>query len=131
MSYELKKSTSGKFMFNLKAANHQVILTSQLYESKSSALDGITSVRNHGMDDSNFEFKKSTSDQPYFVLKASNGQTIGKSEMYNSESAAKNGAESVKTNCGSTEIKEAYVFRSQGGPPDFRRTASPCTKPEN
>ncbi|MDP4624239.1 MAG: YegP family protein [Akkermansiaceae bacterium] len=36
MSYVLKQSTSGKYMFNLKAANHQVILTSELYESKKS-----------------------------------------------------------------------------------------------
>lgn len=106
MSYELKKSSNNKFMFNLKAANHQVILTSELYESKSSALDGIKSVQNHGTDVSNFEMKTSSSNQPYFVLKASNGQTIGQSEMYNSDAAAKNGIESVKSNCGSSEIRE-------------------------
>ncbi|MDP4624240.1 MAG: YegP family protein [Akkermansiaceae bacterium] len=41
------------------------------------------------------------------MLKASNGQTIGKSEMYNSMAAAKNGIESVKKNSPSTVIKEA------------------------
>ncbi len=107
MSYELKQSASGKFMFNLKAANHQVILTSQLYDSKASAQAGIASVQKHGTEDKNFELKTATSDQPYFILKASNGQTIGKSEMYNSEAAAKNGIESVKKNSASTEIKEA------------------------
>lgn len=107
MSYELKKSTSGKYMFNLKAANHQVILTSQLYETKASAENGIASVQKHGADDKNFELKTSTSNQPYFVLKASNGQTIGKSEMYNTEAAAKNGIESVKKNSSSTTITEA------------------------
>jgi uncharacterized protein YegP (UPF0339 family) len=40
-------------------------------------------------------------------LKAANQQIIGKSEMYSSEQAAKNGIESVKQNCGSTEIKDA------------------------
>ncbi|MFD2257232.1 YegP family protein [Luteolibacter algae] len=107
MSYELKQSASGKFMFNLKAANHQVILTSQLYESKGSAQNGISSVQKHGSDDKNFELKTATSGQPYFNLKASNGQVIGKSEMYNSEAAAKNGIESVKKNCSSTVIKDA------------------------
>lgn len=106
MSYELKTSSSGKFMFNLKAANHQVILTSQLYASKKSATDGIASVQKNGAIDKNFELKVSTSNQPYFVLKATNGQTIGKSEMYNSEAAAKNGIESVKKNSSSTVIKE-------------------------
>jgi uncharacterized protein YegP (UPF0339 family) len=107
MSYDLKKSTSGEYMFNLKAANHQVILTSQLYETKASAENGIASVQKHGGDDKNFELKTSASKQPYFVLKASNGQTIGKSEMYNTEAAAKNGIESVKKNSSSTKIKEA------------------------
>ena len=107
MSYVLKQSTSGKYMFNLKAANHQVILTSELYESKKAAENGIASVQKNGSADKNFELKTAKSDQPYFVLKASNGQTIGKSEMYNSMAAAKNGIESVKKNSPSTVIKEA------------------------
>jgi len=43
--YEKKESASGKFIFNLKAANHQVIGTSQLYESVSSRDNGIGSVK--------------------------------------------------------------------------------------
>jgi uncharacterized protein YegP (UPF0339 family) len=31
--FEVKLSGSGKYMFNLKAGNGQVILTSELYES--------------------------------------------------------------------------------------------------
>lgn len=107
MSYILKQSTSGKYMFNLKAANHQVILTSELYESKKAAQNGIASVQKNGPLDKNFELKTAKSNQPYFVLKASNGQTIGKSEMYNSLGGAKNGIESVKKNSPSTVIKEA------------------------
>ncbi|WP_289281796.1 YegP family protein, partial [Methylophaga sp. UBA5088] len=34
--YERKETSSGKFMFNLKAANHQVIGTSQSYTSAAS-----------------------------------------------------------------------------------------------
>lgn len=45
--YESKQSTSGKFMFNLKAANHQVIGTSQLYETAPSRDNGIESVKKH------------------------------------------------------------------------------------
>lgn len=41
-----------------------------------------------------------------FNLKAANQQVIRKSEMYSSEVAAKNGIESVKKNCSSTEIKD-------------------------
>jgi uncharacterized protein YegP (UPF0339 family) len=41
----LKKGSSGKFHFNLLAANGQVIATSEAYESKPAALNGIDSVK--------------------------------------------------------------------------------------
>lgn len=43
--YEKKETTSGKFMFNLKAANHQVIGSSQTYKSASGRDNGIESVK--------------------------------------------------------------------------------------
>lgn len=43
---------------------------------------------------------------PYFVLKAANGETIGKSESYSSEDAAKNGVESVKKNAAVAKIED-------------------------
>ena len=106
MSYELKKDASGKFRFNLKAGNGEVILSSESYEAKSSALSGIDSVRVNGADDANFEHKTSSSQQPYFVLKAKNGEVIGKSEMYSSDSARENGIASVRKNCPSTDVKD-------------------------
>lgn len=48
--FVLEKGSSGKFHFNLHAANGQVIATSQHYESKESALHGIESVRNNASD---------------------------------------------------------------------------------
>ncbi len=96
--FELKKSDSGEFMFNLKAGNNQVILTSQMYRDKASAQNGIESVKTHAGADANYERKTSVKGEPYFVLKASNGQVIGKSEMYTSASAMENGIASVKAN---------------------------------
>jgi len=96
--FELKKSKSGQFMFNLKASNGQIILTSELYNSKAAATNGIESVQKNAAKDANFERKASSKDQPYFVLKATNGQTIGKSEMYSSAKAMENGIASVKKN---------------------------------
>jgi uncharacterized protein YegP (UPF0339 family) len=102
--YELKKGA--KFSFNLKSANHQVVLTSQSYESKSAAENGIASVQKNSGDDACFERKVAKSDQPYFVLKAANGQVIGQSQMYDSAAAMENGIESVKANGPSTEVKD-------------------------
>lgn len=102
--YELKKIT--KFTFTLKAANHEVILTSQAYETKEAAKAGIQSVQNNGPHAGRFEKKTSSAKQPYFVLKAANGLIIGTSEMYGSETARDNGIISVQTNCPTTEIKD-------------------------
>ena len=46
--YERKTSSDGKAFFNLKAANHQVIGTSQMYSSESACENGIASVKTNG-----------------------------------------------------------------------------------
>ena len=46
--YEKKTATNGKFYFNLKAGNHQVIGSSQLYASEASRDKGIASVKTNG-----------------------------------------------------------------------------------
>ncbi len=104
--FELKKTDSGKFMFNLKAGNGQVILSSQLYASKSSAENGIESVRKNCADDARFERKVSSKGEPYFSLTATNGQNIGKSETYSSESAMENGIASVKKNAPDAKVED-------------------------
>ena len=48
--FEVKESTSGKPYFVLKAANHQVIGQSQMYDSKDGAENGIKSVMNNAPD---------------------------------------------------------------------------------
>ncbi|MDG2950369.1 YegP family protein [Bisgaard Taxon 10/6] len=104
--YELKSAKDGQFMFNLIAANGQIILTSELYKAKASAENGIESVQKNGLDEANFEFRTTKSDQPYFVLKAKNHQEIGRSQYYSSQEAAKNGVKSVMNNAATTEIKD-------------------------
>lgn len=46
--YERKTSSNGKAFFNLKAANHQIIGSSQMYASDSSRDAGIESVKANG-----------------------------------------------------------------------------------
>ncbi|HIC45651.1 YegP family protein [Methylophaga sp.] len=48
--FERKETSSGKYMFNLKAANHQVIGTSQSYTSAASRDNGIESVKTNAPD---------------------------------------------------------------------------------
>jgi len=46
--YSRETAKNGKLYFNLKAANHQVIGTSQMYASKDACDTGIASVKTNG-----------------------------------------------------------------------------------
>jgi len=107
--YELSATAGGQFMFNLKAANSQVVLTSEQYAAKASALNGIESVRRNCPDDARYERREAKDGSPYFVLKAANGQEIGRSQMYSSAAARENGIASVKTNGPEAEIVDTTL----------------------
>jgi uncharacterized protein len=48
--FELYEDKAGKFRFRLKAANGEIIASSEAYNAKASALKGIESVRNNAPD---------------------------------------------------------------------------------
>ena len=48
--FELYTDRSGKFGFRLKASNGQIIASSEAYNSKASALNGIESVKKNAPD---------------------------------------------------------------------------------
>lgn len=107
--FEVSKSKNDKFLFNLKAGNGEVILTSQMYETKTSAVQGIESVRTNATLDERYERKSSAKGEPYFNLKATNGQIIGHSEMYSSASAMEGGVSSVKKNAPTATVVDLTV----------------------
>jgi uncharacterized protein YegP (UPF0339 family) len=104
--FELKKAKDGQFYFNLKAANGQVILTSEMYKAKSSAENGIESVKKNAPLDERYDRRESKKGEPYFVLLAANKQIIGQSEMYSSVAAMENGINSVKTNAPGASVDD-------------------------
>ena len=104
--FVITKRTHGEFQFNLKAGNCQGILASEGYSSKAGCENGIESVRKNSQEDARFEKLTSKNDKPYFNLKASNGQIIGTSEMYESAAARDNGIESVKTNAPTATVDD-------------------------
>lgn len=103
--YQLKKS-GDQYMFNLKAGNHETILTSERYKSKQGAEGGIASCKANSGSDDRYERKTSTSNQPYFVLKAGNGEVLGRSEIYSSPSAMEGGIASCKANGPTATMKD-------------------------
>lgn len=104
--FEIKKSSNGQFQFTLKASNGQAVLASEQYKERRGALRGIESVRRNAGTDARYERKTSKSGQPYFVLRASNGKTIGQSEMYNSAAALEGGIASVKKNAPDAKVDD-------------------------
>lgn len=105
--FAVTQNDKGQFHFSLKAANGQIILSSQEYSSKAACENGIESVRKNSADDSHFERKVAKDGRPYFNLKAANAQIIGTSQMYSSEDAMENGIASVKTNAPDAEVEMA------------------------
>ena len=96
--FVISKAKNGEFVFNLRADNGQSILTSEMYTTKAACSNGIDSVRKPCSDDNRYERKVSANNKHYFNLKASNGQVIGKSEMYESPAGMENGIASIKKN---------------------------------
>ncbi len=105
--FEVKKSSNGQYRFNLKAGNGEIILSSESYKEKQGAQRGIESVKKNAPDDKNYERKEASNGQTFFVLKAANGEPIGRSETYSSKSAMENGIESVKKNAPTAQIEDA------------------------
>ena len=64
------------------------------------------SVKKNSQEDARFEKLDSKNGKPYFNLKATNGQVIGTSELYESVAARDNGIESVKKNAPDAEVIE-------------------------
>ena len=93
--FVITKGKDDKYYFNLQAGNGEVILTSQGYQAKADCMNGIESVKKNSQSEGQFEVKKSNDGKDYFVLTAANAQTIGKSQMYKSESGCSNGMKSV------------------------------------
>ncbi len=96
--FVLSTRKNGEFQFNLLAGNNQVILSSEGYTTKPGCLNGIESVKKNVLIDDRFECKTASNGKFFFNLKASNGQVIGSSQMYESQAGCDNGIESVKKN---------------------------------
>lgn len=107
--FVISKRKNDEFQFNLVAGNGQVILSSEGYTAKSSCENGIESVRKNSQDDNKFDKKTSTNGKAYFNLKATNGQIIGSSQMYESDVARDNGIVSVQKNAPEATIDDQTV----------------------
>lgn len=122
--FEIKKSRDNRYVFNLYAANHVIIATSQIYSSSKNAQVGINSVianaERASIEDQTL--KKPTTvpfpkweiyidkgDEYRFRLCASNGSCICHSQGYTTKSACKNGIESIIRTVKNAKIDKSYL----------------------
>ena len=96
--FKISDSPGGQFIFNLTAANGEIILASERYASRDGAKSGIASVKSNATTDDRYVRKESSNGKHYFVLRAGNNEVIGTSEMYNTAGSRDTGIASVKTN---------------------------------
>ena len=95
---------NGEFQFSLKAGNGQEILASEGYTTKAACLNGVESVKKNSQVEARFDKLESKNGKFYFNLKATNGQIIGTSEMYESTASRDNGIASVMKNAPDAKI---------------------------
>jgi uncharacterized protein YegP (UPF0339 family) len=104
--FEIYKDKAGEFRFRLKAGNGEVILASEGYKGKSSATNGVESVKKNASMDERYERKTTKGGKFSFNLLAGNKQVIGASQSYESERSRDAGIESVKKNAPEASIDD-------------------------
>ncbi|WP_213278863.1 YegP family protein [Chryseobacterium indologenes] len=104
--FVISKRFTGDYQFNLKAINGQTILVSEGYSSKEGCKKGIESVVLNSQNDDKYERRSAKDGRYYFNLKASSGEIIGTSQMYESKNGMEIGIESVKMNASSAIIED-------------------------
>ena len=119
--FEIKKTKSGGFMFNLKAGNGEIIATSETYNSLDACKNGINSVVTNAPDaavedqtvegfaaeeNPKFEVYTDKKGEFRFRLKAKNGQIIATGEGYKAKASCKSGIASIKKNAVDAKVVE-------------------------
>jgi uncharacterized protein YegP (UPF0339 family) len=82
-------------------------LSSEGYSAKAGCDNGIESVRKNAAIEERFEKTQTEGGKFRFNLKASNGQVIGTSQNYDSESGRDNGIASVARNAADAAVVDA------------------------
>ena len=102
-----EKASNGKPYWNLLAANGEIVLTSQQYKTVTNAKRGVESVRKNAPNEKRCDVRTQKDGKKYFVLKAGNGEIIGRSQAYKSDAGLKNGMKSVAKNAPKAKLVDA------------------------
>lgn len=104
--FQLKKAANGEFHFTLLGSDDQSLLQSEMYKTRTSAENGIESVKKNAADDGRYDRKKATNGKDYYVLKAGNGQVIGQSRMFDNAGAMEAAISAVKSGAAGAAVDD-------------------------
>lgn len=91
-TFVITPTPDDQYRFELRAANGRIVLTGEKYFRRSKVKSDIASAMMNAPIDAQYERKTSrTTWNPYFVLKSADGELIGTSEEYSSNSAREKG----------------------------------------
>jgi uncharacterized protein YegP (UPF0339 family) len=105
--FEKYNGKNDDFRFRLKAGNGENILASEGYTTAAARDNGIESVKKNSTEEKRYDLKETAAGKWHFNVKASNGQVIGSSQSYASESTAKAGMQSVMKNAPNADVVDA------------------------
>ena len=127
-TFEIKKAKDGRYVFNLYAANHVIVATSQVYSSSSNAMNGINSVMANapkaGIQDNTlkaaptelpcpkWEIYLDNGKKYRFRLIATNGSCVCHSQGYTTKANCKNGIESIIRSSQNATVDKAYLKKT-------------------
>ncbi len=118
--FVIRKTNAG-FKFDLKAANGEVIATSESYQAMAACRGGVESVRKNApvapvedltqadqppVKHPKFQVYEDKAGEFRFRLKAANGQIVAVSEGYKAMASCMKGIESVKKNAADAPVEE-------------------------
>ncbi|MCX5747785.1 MAG: YegP family protein [Proteobacteria bacterium] len=80
---------SGQFHFNVFAKNGQIVVSSERYATEAAAYNGAFAVQAAGQAAAGYTVKQAASGTWYFTIAAPNGEIVGTSQQYTTQSSAK------------------------------------------
>lgn len=94
--YEIYEDSRGKFRFFLITGSGEILLKSRPYETRRACRNAISSVRRNARTADRFERRKTEDGTGYFVLKASDRESLGESRRYRSSESLSSAIETVR-----------------------------------
>ncbi len=84
-TFNTKVGNDNQYYFNFKNADGKILLTSEGYTTVAARDNGIESVKKNLSNNDRYEHLLSSNGKYYFNIKASNGQVVAKSAMFDNE----------------------------------------------